>query len=73
MSKKCDKCLRGASISVTGANPRHTLKMDMGGAVLYVVPKADGTIEVILNSENLVDGDYAYCIWDESGNWIISR
>lgn len=72
MTNKCHKCLHGARVSVTGVNPCHTLKMDMGSAVLYVVPNTDGTIEVILNSENLIDGDYAYCVWDGSDNWNIS-
>lgn len=60
---KCDKCLRGARISVTGVNPTNTLKMDMGGAVLYVMPRGN-KIEVILNSENLFDGDFASATWN---------
>ncbi len=65
---KCSKCLRGAKVSVTGVNPTNTLKMDMGGAVLYVMPQ--GTkIEVVLNSENLINGDYASATWDGE-RWI---
>ena len=68
----CTKCLHGARISTTGVSPRNTtLRMDMGGAVLYVMPKSDGSIEVSLDSQNLIDGDYAYCIWDDE-RWIIS-
>ena len=59
---KCTKCLRGARISITGTNKK-TLKMDMGGAVLYLMPKEDGKMEVALNSENLIDGDYAFATW----------
>jgi hypothetical protein len=68
---KCVKCLRGARISITGVNPRNTLKMDMGGAVLYVMPKEKGEIEVCLNSENLVEGDYAVALWNGE-NWVIT-
>lgn len=57
---KCDKCLRGATIRTTGVNPKDaTLRMDLGGAVLYVSPRGDGGIEVMLNTQNLLDGDYA--------------
>ena len=59
---KCLKCLRGARISITGTN-QQTLKMDMGGAVLYLTPKSDGCMDVALNSENLFDGDYAFATW----------
>jgi hypothetical protein len=66
---KCVKCLHGARISVTGVNPpSNTLKIDMGGAVLYVIPDEDG-IQVSINSESLVDGDYAFAIWDRE-RWI---
>lgn len=66
---KCNKCLRGARISITGTDGR-TLRMDMGGAVLYLMPKDDGSMEVALNSENLVEGDYAFATW--SGNeWFV--
>lgn len=68
---KCNKCLRGAKLGVTGVNPSNTLKMDMGGAVLYVMPKVDGKIEVILNSQNLCEGDYAFANWDGE-EWKIS-
>jgi len=65
---KCNKCLRGARVSVTGVHPTNTLRMDMGGAVLYVMPR--GTeIEVVLNSENLTEGDYASATWDGE-RWI---
>lgn len=71
MAKKCDKCLSGAQIRTTGVNPNDiTLKMDMGGAILYVTPHSDGTIDVTLNSESLLDGDYAMCIWN-GNEWII--
>ena len=68
---KCNKCLRGARIGTTGAGTAsdRTLKMDMGGAVLYVIPKSDGTIDVYLNSENLSEGDFAYAKWDGK-EWI---
>lgn len=59
---KCLKCLRGARISITGTDKK-TLRMDMGGAVLYLMPKSDGSMEVALNSESLVDGDYAFATW----------
>jgi len=59
---KCTKCLRGARISITGTNKK-TLKMDMGGAVLYLMPKDNGKMEVALNSENLTEGDYAFATW----------
>jgi len=61
---KCDKCLRGARISITGVNPHNTLSLDMGGATLYIIPKQNGDIDVTLNSESLVDGDYASAYWD---------
>ncbi len=60
---KCRKCLHGARISITGTNKK-TLKMDMGGAVLYLMPKSNGKMEVALNSENLSEGDYASATWD---------
>ena len=69
MAKKCDKCLRSARISTTGIT-KDTLKMDMGGAILYVMPREGGKIDVALNTENLLDGDYAYCTWDGE-KWII--
>ena len=68
---KCVKCLRGARISITGGNPKNTLKMDMGGAVLYIMPKEDGKIDVHLNSENLADGEYAVALWDGK-TWVYS-
>lgn len=64
MVAKCVKCLRGATVGVTGVNPSNTLKMNMGGACLYIMPKPGGGIEVSLNSENLSDGDYACASWD---------
>jgi hypothetical protein len=72
MAKKCDKCLRGVQTRTTGTNPKDvTLKMDMGGAVVYVLPPhTDGTIDVTLNAESLLDGDYAVCIWNGE-EWII--
>lgn len=63
MKSKCDKCIRGARVSITGATPHNTLKMDMGGAVLYVIPRGI-EIEVALNTENLIDGNYTFAIWD---------
>ena len=59
---KCTKCLRGATIRTTGIDSK-TLRMDMGGAVLYVIPCGE-EIEVVLNSESLVEGDYAAATWD---------
>ena len=69
---KCSKCLRGARCGITGVNPHNTLKMDIGGAVLYVTPKPNGAIDVALNSESLLDGDYIYACWT-SQEWIISK
>lgn len=66
---KCVNCLRGAHVDITGVESKTTLKMDMGGAVLYVMPQKNGKIEVSLNSENLVDGDYIYAIWNGE-SWI---
>ncbi len=69
---KCDKCLRGTHISTTGVNPpNRTLKMDIGGAVLYVIPGDNGKIEVNLNSQSLIDGDYAVCIW-YGERWMVT-
>ena len=66
---KCSKCLRGARISITGIDKR-TLRMDMGGAVLYLMPKSDGLFEIALNSGSLIEGDYAFATW--SGNeWVV--
>lgn len=71
MAKKCDKCLRGVKIRTTGTNPTNTtLKIDIGGAILYVSPHTDGKIDVALNAESLLDGDYAVCIWNGE-EWII--
>jgi|GEM_PF-2221732 len=64
MAKKCDNCLRGARFSITEVNPRTTLKMNMGGAVLYVMPGLNGEITVTLNTQNLIDGEYAVAIWN---------
>ena len=69
MAKKCDKCLRSVRISTTGIT-KDTLKMDMGGAILYVMPREGGKIDVALNIGNLLDGDYAYCTWNGE-KWII--
>jgi hypothetical protein len=66
---KCRKCLKGASIKITGLE-RNTLCMNMGGAVLYLMPKEDGKMEVSLNSENLVEGDYAFATWTGS-EWLV--
>jgi hypothetical protein len=69
---KCDKCLRGTRVRTTGVNPANTtLKMEIGGAVLYVMPGANGKIDVTLNTQNLNDGDYAVCIWDGE-RWSIT-
>ena len=71
MAKKCTKCLRGTKVRTTGVNPNDTtLKLDMGGAVLYVTPHANGSIDVTLNAESLLDGEYAVCIWNGE-QWII--
>lgn len=70
--QKCVKCLRGTKVRTTGVNPSNaTLKLDVGGAVMYVTPKTGGEIDVTLNSQNLLDGDYAFCIWDGE-RWIIT-
>ncbi len=70
MAKKCDKCLKGSKASITGVAPNNTtLKLDMGGAVLYVMPRGK-TIDVVLNSESIIDGDYKACIWNGE-EWII--
>jgi hypothetical protein len=66
---KCNKCLRTAKSSITGINKK-TLKIDMGGAVIYITPGVDGNINVSLNAESLVDGNYLYCIYD-GNSWII--
>lgn len=70
---RCDKCLRGVKVCTTGISNlrRPTLKLDIGGAVLYVMPGENGTIDVSLNAENLLYGDYASCIWNGE-KWIIS-
>ena len=70
MAKKCDNCLRGAVPSITGLD-RKTLRLDMGGAALFVIPRESGRIDVTLNSENLTDGDYLSGSWDGE-RWIIS-
>ena len=70
MAKKCDNCLRGAVPSITGVD-RRTLQLDMGGARLYVIPRANGQIDVCLNSDNLTDGDYLSGGWDGE-RWIVS-
>ena len=68
--RKCDKCLIGAKISTTGVSPNNsTLKIDIGGAVIYIAPQ-DNSIDVNVNSENLVDGDYKYCIWNGE-KWVV--
>ena len=64
---RCVSCLRGAKISITGTNKR-TLRMDMGGAVLYLMPDSKG-MEVTLNTEDLVDGDFASAAWDGE-RWV---
>ena len=71
MSKmaKCVNCLKGAKLSITGTN-RKTLKLDMGGAAVYVIPHGKG-IDVHINSESLVDGNYAVALWNDQ-DWIIS-
>lgn len=70
MAKKCDRCLRGARIDITGTD-RRTLKLDMGGAVLYLIPGTEGKMSVVLNSEALIDGDYAAGDWDGE-NWRVA-
>lgn len=71
MAQKCDKCLKGAKVTTTGVNPHNTtLKLNIGGAVLYVTPRPDGEVDVTLNAENLIDGDYLACIWNGE-RWII--
>jgi hypothetical protein len=66
---ECRKCLKGARISITGLD-RNTLRMDMGGAVLYLMPKDNGEMEVALNSENLLEGDYALATWTGK-EWLV--
>ena len=70
MAKKCDNCLRGAVPSITGIEHR-TLELDMRGARLYVIPQANGEIDVCLNSENLTDGDYLSAGWNGE-RWIVT-
>ena len=67
---KCNNCLKGTRISIAGTNKK-TLRMDMGGAVLYLIPKEDGKMEVVLNSEKLAEGDYAFATW--TGNRMACR
>ena len=56
--------------STTGVSPYNTtLKIDIGGAVIYVTPKGN-SVDVSVNSENLIDGDFKYLIWDGQ-KWII--
>ena len=69
--KKCDNCLRKAQATTTGGSPRNaTLKIDMGGAVFYVMPGPNGEIEVTLNAENIILGNYIYCYFDGK-QWFI--
>lgn len=71
IKKKCDSCLRGAKATTTGVNPSNTtLRLDIGGAVIYVMPSQNGEINVSLNAQNLIDGEYIVCIWDGQ-QWII--
>ena len=65
---KCDKCLRGAKMCITGIDKK-TLKLDIGGAVLYSWPSRDG-FEVSLNAKSLVDGDYIVALWNGE-TWIV--
>lgn len=52
---KCYKCLRGSRLNVRGVNPQTTLEMDIGGALLFVMPKENGKIEVHLIGANGLD------------------
>lgn len=65
---KCDKCLRGSKASITGIDKK-TLRLDIGGAVLYAWPSADG-FEISLNAKSLVDGDYIVALWNGE-QWIV--
>lgn len=65
---KCDKCLHGAKVSITGADKK-TLKLDIGGAVFYAWPSRDG-FEISLNAKSLVDGDYIVALWNGE-QWIV--
>ena len=65
---KCDKCLRGSKASITGIDKK-TLRLDIGGAVLYAWPSADG-FEISLNAKSLVDGDYIVALWNGE-TWIV--
>lgn len=66
---KCNRCLKGARVSITGTDKK-TLKLDMGGAVLYLMPKESGRMEMALNSESLTEGDYAFATWSGS-EWFV--
>lgn len=69
---KCDKCIRGARVCTTGVAPAdRTLKIDLGGAVVYIVPGSDGTIDVTVNAESLINGDYVVSLWSD-GRWIVT-
>ncbi len=67
--KKCDFCLRKAEAGTTGVTG-DTLQIDMGGAVFYVIPLPNGKIDVDLNAESLVQGNYLSCRWTGE-KWII--
>jgi len=67
---KCKKCLHSAKLKITGLNSK-TLKIDIGGVNIYIMPQSNENIDVSVNSENLVEGDYFYAIWNKE-NWIIS-
>lgn len=39
--------------------------------MMYLTPKENGEMDVALNSENLIDGDYAFATW--TGNkWLVA-
>lgn len=69
---KCNKCLKGAKLTTTGVDGGKTLKIDLGGAVIYIMPK-DGDIDVHVNSDNLLDGEFAVALWRRNDcKWIIT-
>ena len=41
------------------------------GAILFVVPHANGEISVTLNTENLLEGDYLTGEWNGE-RWMVS-
>ena len=48
---------------------KKTLKLEIGGTVLYARPSADG-FEISLNAKSPVDGDYIVARWNGE-RWIV--